>query len=51
MVERFNMHSDQFESAIQIIESRSFLNKNDSKIALISSLCQMDYFKSLMRDP
>jgi len=39
MAERFNMNSEQFEAAIQIIESRSFLQKNDNKSTLISSLC------------
>jgi len=39
MTERFNMNADLFETAIQIIESRSFLDKRENKLTMINCLC------------
>ncbi|EAS04843.1 cyclic nucleotide-binding domain protein (macronuclear) [Tetrahymena thermophila SB210] len=51
MAQKFIINDDVLEKAIKILENRSFIENKDSKQTLMNGLCQIDHFKTLMRDP
>lgn len=51
MGEKLILNDDILEKAIKMFENRSFIDNKDSKQLLMNGLCQLDHFKTLMRDP
>ncbi|KAL4435359.1 hypothetical protein ABPG74_022842 [Tetrahymena malaccensis] len=51
MAQKLILNDDVLEKAIKILENRSFIENKDSKQILMNGLCQIDHFKTLMRDP
>ncbi|KAL4483933.1 hypothetical protein ABPG72_013939 [Tetrahymena utriculariae] len=51
MAQKLIINDDVLEKAIKILENRSFIENKDSKQTLMNGLCQIDHFKTLMRDP